>query len=71
MLLTLSNLNVDIRDVKNGNRQLIFSLWLDNFVHRELKVIQILCVRQKWSIKRDIELPVAIYDVRDVNVLVA
>ena len=35
------------------------------------KGIQIRCVRQKRSIKRDIELPVANHDVRDVSVLVA
>ena len=53
----------------------IFSLLvrrLGQFVQRESKQdIQIRCVRQKCSIKRDIELPVAIYDVRDVSVLVA
>ena len=33
--------------------------------------MHIRCLRQNSSIKRDIELPVAIHDVRDVSVLVA
>ena len=35
------------------------------------KGIQIRCVKKKGSIKRDIELPVADHDVRDVRVVVA
>ena len=35
------------------------------------KGIQIRCVKKKRSIKRDIELPVADHDVRDVRVVVA
>ena len=53
----------------------IFSLSvrrLSQFVEHESKQdIQIHCVRQKCSIKRDVKLPVASYDVRDVSVLVA
>ena len=53
----------------------IFSLSvrrLSLFVEHESKQdIQIHCVRQKCSIKRDVKLPVASYDVRDVSVLVA
>ena len=53
----------------------IFSLSvprLSQFVDHESKQdIQIHCVRQKCSIKRDVKLPVASYDVRDVSVLVA
>ena len=57
------------------NRKLVFSFSvrrLGQFVQHESKQgIQIRCVRQKCSIKRDIKLPVASYDVRDVSVLVA
>ena len=63
-------------DVKNGNRKLIFSLFhcsdsTNSYSGTLNKGIQIRCVRQKRSIKRDIELPVANHDVRDVSVLVA
>ena len=63
-------------DVKNGNRKLIFSLFqcsdsANTYSGTLNKGIQIRCVRQKRSIKRDIELPVANHDVRDVSVLVA
>ena len=63
-------------DVKNGNRKLIFSLFqcsdsTNSYSGTLNKGIQIRCVRQKCSIMRDIELPVANHDVRDVNVLVA
>ena len=45
---------------------------LGQFVQHESKQgIQIRCVRQKCSIKPDIILPVASYDVHDVSVLVA
>ena len=47
-------------------------LWLDKFVQRELKQgHKIRGVRQKHSIKQDIQSPVAIHDVRKVSVLVA
>ena len=43
---------------------------LSQFVQHESKQgIQIHCVRQKCSIKRDVKLPVASYDVRGVSVL--
>ena len=63
-------------DVKNGNRKLIFSLFqcsdsANAYSGTLNKGIQIRCVRQKRSIKRDIELPVANHDVRDVSVFVA
>ena len=56
-------------DVKNGNRKLIFSLFqcsdsANTYSGTLNKGIQIRCVRQKRSIKRDIELPVANHDVR-------
>ena len=35
------------------------------------KGIQIRCVRRECSIKRDMELPVAIHDVRDFSILIA
>ena len=53
-------------NVKNDNRKLI----LHPFQSTKQKH-WILWVRQKRSIKRDIELPVAIHDVREVSVLVA
>ena len=63
-------------DVKNGNQKLIFSLFqcsdsTNSYSGTLNKGIQIRCVRQRRSIKRDIELPVANHDVRDVSVLVA
>ena len=63
-------------DVKTGNRKLICSLFhcsdsTNSYSGTLTKSIQIRCVRQKRSIKRDIELPVANHDVRDVSVLVA
>jgi len=63
VLGTLSNENVDVPDVKNGNRKLIFSFFqcsdsTNSYSGSRNKGIQIRCVRQKCSIKRDIELPV-------------
>ena len=62
--------------VKNGRRKLIFSLFQCydstnpcNGSYNESVLLG--CVRQKRSIKRDIELPLAIHDVRDVSILVA
>ena len=62
--------------VKNGQRKLLFSLFqrsdsTNPYNGSYNKGILIRCVRQKRSIKRDIELPVAIHDVRDVSILVA
>ena len=73
---TLSNENVDVPDVKNGNRKLIVSLFqclasTNSHSGSENKGIQIRCVRRKYSIKRYMELPVAIHDVRDFSVLIA
>ena len=62
------NREIKRRIVKNGNGRWYFLsvIWLDKFVQREDKGIQIRCVRKKRSIKRDIKLPVAILDIRDV-----
>ena len=73
---TLSNENVDVPDVKNDNRKLIFSLFqcpasTNSYSGSENKGIQIRCVRRECSIKRDMELPVAIHDVRDFSILIA
>ena len=76
---------VDIREheqrktmtsVKNGQRKLTFSLFQCsdstnpcNGSYNEGILIR--CVRQKRSIKRAIELPLAIHDIRDLSILVA
>ena len=76
---------VDIREheqrktmtsVKNGLRKLTFSLFQCsdstnpcNGSYNEGILIR--CVRQKRSIKRAIELPLAIHDIRDLSILVA
>ena len=62
--------------VKNGRRKLTFSLFQcsdsTNCYNRSFnKGILIRFVTQKRSIKRDIKLPVANRDVRDVSILVA
>ena len=62
--------------VKNGWRKLTFSLFqcsdsTNPYNGSYNEGILIRCVRQKRSIKRDIELPLAIHDVRDVSILVA
>ena len=58
---TLNNENVDVQDVKNGNRKCQCSDSSNCTVEGK----RIRCVRQKRSIKRNIELPVAIHEVRD------
>ena len=62
--------------VKNGQRKLIFSLFqcsdsTNPYNGSYNEGILIRCVRQQRSIKPDIELPVAIHNVRDVSILVA
>ena len=75
--LILRNENVDVLDIKNVNRKLIFSLLcsdvcLEKLVQRKLKQsTQTRCARRTRSFKRDIELPVAIHDVWNASVLVA
>ena len=71
---TLTKENIDVLDVKNGNRKLIFSLFqcsdsTNSYSGIQDKGIHIHCLRQKCSIKRDIKFPVAIHDVWDVSVL--
>ena len=86
LVLATFLLNV-IRDLKqrerwrhghqNGNRKLILSLFqcsnsTNSYRGSQNKGIQIHCVGQRLSIyKRDIELPVAIHDVRDVSAFLA
>ena len=63
---TLSNENVDVQDVKNGNRKLIFSVFqCYDSSNSTVEGKRIRCVRQKRSIRRNIELPVAIHEVLD------
>ena len=63
---TLNNENVDVQDVKNGNRKWIFSVFqCSDSSNSTAEGKRIRCVRQKRSIKRNIELPVAIHEVRD------
>ena len=63
---TLSNENVDVQDVKNGNRKWIFSVFqCSDSSNSTVEGKRIRCVRQKRSIKRNIVLPVAIHEVRD------
>ena len=70
---TLSNENIDVEDIKNGNQKLIFSLFqrsVINTVEVETKAFRF-AVSQKCSIKRDIELLVAIHHIWDVSILPA
>ena len=72
----LSNENVDVSHVKNCNWKMIFSLFqcsdqTNSYSGPLNKGTQIRCVKKNRSIKRDIELPVANHDVRNVRVLVA
>ena len=54
------------QDVKNGNRKWIFSVFqCSDSSNSTVEGKRIRCVRQKRSIKRNIELPVAIHEVRD------
>ena len=62
--------------VKNGQRKLVFSFFQCSDSTNPCngssnESVLIGCVRQKRSIKRNIELPLAIHDVRDVSILVA
>ena len=63
---TLSNENVDVQDVKNGNREWIFSVFqCSDSPNSTVEGKRIRCVKQKRSIKSNSELPVAIHEVRD------
>ena len=65
---TLSNENVDVQDVKNGNREWIFSVFqCSDSPNSTLEGKRIRCVKQRRSIKSNSELPVAIHKVRDVQ----
>ena len=64
---TLCNENVDVQDVKNGNQKWIYFLSSSALTLQipSVEGKRIRCVRQKRSIKWNIELPVAIHEVRD------
>ena len=65
---TLSNENVDVQDVKNGNREWIFSVFqCSDSPNSTVEGKRICCVKQRRSIKSNSELPVAIHKVRDVQ----
>ena len=65
---TLSNENVDVQDVKNGNREWIFSVFqCSDSPNSTVEGKRIRCVKQRRSIKSNSELPVAIHKVRDVQ----
>ena len=78
---TLSNVNVDVTDIKMATGSWYFlsfqcsnstNSYSDSYSGSQNKGIQIHCVGQKLSIyKRDIELPVAIHDVQDVSAFLA
>ena len=68
---------ITLTSTKIDNRKLIFSFFqcselkIHWAVVKTMALIQIRCLRQKRSIKRDTELPVVINDFRYVSVLVA
>ena len=74
---TLSNVNVDVTDIKMATGSWYFlsfqySNSTNSYTGSRNKGIQIHCVGQKLSIyKRDIELAVAIHDVQDVSAFLA
>ena len=74
---TLSNVNVDVTDIKMATGSWYFlsfqySNSTNSYTGSRNKGIQIHCVGQKLSIyKRDIELAVAIHDVQDVSAFFA
>ena len=74
---TLRNEKIDVLDIKNGNQKLILIFPLfqcsdptNSYSGSKNKGIQIRCVRQMCSIKREITLPVAIHDIWDFNILI-
>ena len=66
---SLSNKNVDVQGIKNGNQKWIFSECLSGSVLTyQIPTVEgerIRCVRQKCSINQNIELPVTTHEVRD------